>query len=239
MTVDEEPAFLLRSITDLDAEHAAGDISDADYRTLRDDYTARAAAALRARDPTAPSAFGASGGRGATSFTESNLGRRRFGVIVGLVMVAVAAGWLVQRSSGERVAGSASTGAIVEGSTDRITRAQQLVAGGKLLEAVKTYDALLRDDPTNPVALAQRGWLISRVDPSLVDKGLDSIDRAIAVDPGYAEAHFFRGMILLQAKGDRDGATKEFQLALEANPPPDLVPTLRELLERSGGNSPP
>ncbi len=39
--------FFLRSLRDLEAEHAAGDIDDVDYRALRDDYTSRAAEVLR------------------------------------------------------------------------------------------------------------------------------------------------------------------------------------------------
>jgi tetratricopeptide (TPR) repeat protein len=229
MTVEDERDFLLRSITDLDAERTAGDIDESDYRTLRDDYTARAAAALR--EPES-SAFGESGGRETTSFTESKARGRL--VVAALVVLAVLAGWGVAQWSGERIAGGSSSGSIVEGSTDRITRAQQLVADGKLLEAIKTYDALLKDDPGNPVALAQRGWLISRVDPSLIDKGLAEIERAIAADPTYAEAHFFRGMILMQSKQDRAGAVAEFQLALDANPPPDLVPVLQQVIQQNG-----
>lgn len=44
----EERDFCLRSLRDLDAEWEAGDLDAADYATLRDSYTARAAAALRA-----------------------------------------------------------------------------------------------------------------------------------------------------------------------------------------------
>ncbi|MBO0694381.1 MAG: hypothetical protein J2P58_15860, partial [Acidimicrobiaceae bacterium] len=44
----EERDFLLRSLADLDAEHDAHDIDDVDYRTLKDEYTSRAAAVLRA-----------------------------------------------------------------------------------------------------------------------------------------------------------------------------------------------
>jgi hypothetical protein len=45
---DERTTFLLESLRDLEREHEAGDIDDADYEALRDDDTARAAAALRA-----------------------------------------------------------------------------------------------------------------------------------------------------------------------------------------------
>lgn len=41
--LEEQRDFLLRSLTDLDREHDAGDLDDHDHAELRDDYTARAA----------------------------------------------------------------------------------------------------------------------------------------------------------------------------------------------------
>ena len=46
--LEEERDFLLKSLADLDAELAAGDIDEADHRALTDDYTARTAEVLRA-----------------------------------------------------------------------------------------------------------------------------------------------------------------------------------------------
>ena len=46
--LEEERAFLLRSLTDLEREYEAGDVDDQDYVALKDDYTARAAGVLRA-----------------------------------------------------------------------------------------------------------------------------------------------------------------------------------------------
>ena len=48
--LEEQRDFLLRSLRDLETEFAAGDVDDHDYRTLKDDYTVRAAAVLRAID---------------------------------------------------------------------------------------------------------------------------------------------------------------------------------------------
>jgi tetratricopeptide (TPR) repeat protein len=45
--LDEEREFFLRSLRDLEAERAAGDIDEVDYVALRDDYTVRAAHVLR------------------------------------------------------------------------------------------------------------------------------------------------------------------------------------------------
>ena len=224
----EERDFLLRSIADLDAEYAAGDLSEDDYRMLRDEYVSRAAAALRASG-SAPAPDGASAPDGA----DPPLRRARVAVAAGVVVVALAAGWFVATSSGERVQSQSGSGSVPLASTDRIAQAEQKVAKGDVLGAIKMYDALLADDPENPVALAERGWLLSRVDPSLVDKGLDGIDKAIAADPGYAEAHFYRGMILFQIKSQPAEAAVEFQKAIDANPPPDLKTFLQDAKARA------
>ena len=48
--LEEERKFLLRSLVDLEREHAVGDVDDVDYRELKEGYTVRAAATLRAID---------------------------------------------------------------------------------------------------------------------------------------------------------------------------------------------
>ena len=48
--LEDERRFLLRSLTDLEREHDAGDVDDLDYQTLKDGYTVRAAAVLRQID---------------------------------------------------------------------------------------------------------------------------------------------------------------------------------------------
>jgi tetratricopeptide (TPR) repeat protein len=60
--LEEERDFLLRSISDLDRELAANDLTAADYRRLRDGYTARAADVIRQLE-----ALGARADDGATA----------------------------------------------------------------------------------------------------------------------------------------------------------------------------
>jgi tetratricopeptide (TPR) repeat protein len=232
VTLEEDRDFLLRSLRDLEDEHAAGDLDDADYAALKDEYTAKAAAVLRQLE--APElglrTIDTSPARAAVR----KRGRGRVvAAVVALAIVSGGAGYAVAQSSGERLAGDEATGDLPEGSVDRITKAQALVADRKILEAVKVYDELLADDPGNPVALAQRGWLVSQVDPSLVDSGLASIDRAIASDPTYPDAHFFRGMILLLAKDEPALAVESFERALAANPPEDVKQVMEAQLERA------
>ena len=49
-SLEAERDFLLRSLDDLDAERDAGNIDDATYQSLHDDYTARAASVIRSLD---------------------------------------------------------------------------------------------------------------------------------------------------------------------------------------------
>ena len=218
MSATDEREFLLQSLRDLEEQYAAGELEEDDYRSLKDDYTARAAALLRA-DGSAPEVV-------------ATAGRRRRGrivaAVVALACVSGGAGYAVAQASGERLAGDEASGDLPEGSVDRITKANALAADGDILEAIKVYDDLLEDDPENPVALAQRGWLLSRVDASLVDRGLANVERAIAIEPDYAEAHFFRGMILWRAKKDPAAGAESLQRAIDLKPPPDFLPIIEQ-----------
>lgn len=247
--LEEERDELLQRLRDLDEEFGAGGLDEIDYRNLHDDYTARAADVLRRlsgagadhADPVSV-ADGAPGRRPRRKVVTRRGERRssRGKSLVALALVAVmagGAGFSLAGSSRDRGANDEATGSLPEGSVDRITRAQLLVSEGKVLEAVRVYDSLLRDDPENPVALAQRGWLLSRVDPSLVDSGLASIDRAIAIDPSYFEAHFFRGMILWRAKDEPAMAVEAFQHALDARPPADVVATIEEVKAKAAAEA--
>ena len=229
--LEDERAFLLQSLRDLEAEHAAGDLADADHAALRDEYTAKAAAVLRQLE-TAPQPGFRTVERplGGSTVRKGRRGRV-VAAVLALALVSGGAGYAVAQSSGERLAGDEATGDLPEGSVDRITKANALASEGEILEAVKVYDDLLEDDPENPVALAERGWLVSRVDPSLVDSGLASVERAIAVDPNYPDAHFFRGMILWKGKGQPAQAVESLQRALDLDPPPDFRGLMQQQLD--------
>ena len=86
-TLEEERSFLLRSLRDLDAEHAAGDVDEHDYVTLRDGYTKRAADVMREIDD----------GRARLPPRRRASWSRRLGVGAAVVAVAAGAGWLVAR----------------------------------------------------------------------------------------------------------------------------------------------
>ena len=229
----EEKEFLLRSLDDLEREWAAGDLDAHDYRTLKDDYTARAAAVLRAID-------GAVAPVGAPASPQPARNRLRPALwAVGVVAVAACAGLLVARTSGERLPGQPSAGNITPtGPSAKLTTARALVGEGKAAEAIKVYDEVIEADPRNAEALAYRGWLVRLVgkstgDGALIDKGLDFVNRAVAADPRYPDAHVFKGLILFQDKNDPAAAIPAFRTFLALDPPPEMVPMVEGVLKQA------
>lgn len=218
-SLEAERDFLLRSIADLDAEREAGDLEPADYEALRDDYVARAAEVIRVLQ-----------GASVTAPAKPS-GRRGLFVVVACVAVAAVAGIALAGAVGSRSAGAPATGSLPSTTAERLQQASQLIGEGKPIDAIKVYDEILDADPEQPVALAYRGWIVRLA--GLKEQGLAYVDRAVAADPAYPDAHFFRGMMLWQDKGDPAGAVGEFRLFLANRPPPAMVGMVEDALRRA------
>ena len=149
----------------------------------------------------------------------------------GIAAVAIVAGLLVANGAGQRLPDEAITGSIEASSGDRLAQARQQIADGKAVDALKTYDRVLADDPDNVEALAYRGWLVRLA--GLSEDALGYIERAIAADPTYPDARFFKGMILWKDKKDPAGAIPEFRAFLASNPPADRVAAVQEVLKQA------
>ncbi len=224
--LEEERDFLLASLRDLEGEREAGELSDRDYQALHDDYTARAAVVLRAleRSKDRPVAR--------RDRPQPVRTRRSLGItIVVIVAIAGLAGGAVAAFSGQRQAGAPMTGSLPDTPSGRMQQALQLESRGQAAEALKIYDELLRADPRNVQALAYRGWLLKRA--GLPDKAMESLDQAVAIDPKFPDAHFFRGMVLYQDRNDPAGAVTEFRLFMSNNPPREMVPLVEDVLRRA------
>jgi len=250
-TLEQERDFLLRSLDDLERERAADAIDDASYRVLHDDYTARAAAVIRAlRDgvdarPEAPR----------VPWT------RRALVIGGLVGFAVAAGVSLAFALGARLPGDTSSGnsqarsaapsperqrrrleAIVAENPDdvgsRVLLARYLESGDDLLGALEQYDAVIAIEPSNADALAQSGRILyltatqaAPADaPGLVDAARARLDQSIALDPELPEARFFRAIVLANEYGEFTTAQSDLQRYLVSEPEGTFSTQARQLL---------
>ena len=225
--LEEERDFLLESLQDLERERAAGELSERDYQSLHADYTARAAVVLRAleRDARARPAPGSKGPPPVKT-------RRPLVITLGVVLLvaAVAAG-AVATFSGPREPGAPMTGSLPDTPAGRLQQALQLESNGKAADALRIYDQLIKENPRDVAALAYRGWLLKRA--GMPDQAMASLDAAIAIDPRFPDAHFFRGMVLYQDRKDPAAAVTEFRLFMSNNPPKEMVPLVEDVLRRA------
>ena len=79
------------------------------------------------------------------------------------------------------------------------------------------YQAVLKRDPKNVDAITHLGLIVAI--GGHVDTALESLDRALAIDPKYAPALFYRGQILYEAKHDVPGALSAWEKFLAVAPP--------------------
>jgi tetratricopeptide (TPR) repeat protein len=217
----DERDFLLRSLDDLEREHDAGDVDDRDYETLKDDYTSRAARAIRAVESHQARARAA---------RRSRSWRRIVATAAGVTAFAVLAGVLVAQAAGRRGSGEALTGDIRQSTRAELAEAIQTASDGDYEGAIAIYDEVLADDPTNVEALTYKGWLQFQSGDSA---GIDSLIAATEADPEYAPTHAFLAVILERA-GRTDAALAELDRLDALDPPPyvlELVAGLRERLE--------
>ncbi|MFQ5896787.1 MAG: tetratricopeptide repeat protein [Candidatus Methylomirabilia bacterium] len=94
--------------------------------------------------------------------------------------------------------------------------ARMSLFGGRYQEAMTAYRAVLKRDPENVDALTHLAVIVAIGGHE--DLALETIDRVLAVDPGYPPAHLYRGQILYEKKGDYRGAIKSWEQFVELVP---------------------
>jgi tetratricopeptide (TPR) repeat protein len=236
--LEEQRDFLLRSLADLEAEHDVGDVDDVDYASLKDDYTARAAAVINIIDAR----------RAAMIATRRP---RRWGVVAATItavaVMGLGAGWLVANSAGQREPGDTITGDIRESTIDELAKAADYTAQATAAQqagdsdaavtafqnALDSYRAVLAQQPDNVEALTYRGWLLhvlalqaqGDIALELDNDSLTSIDRAVVVDPTYPDARIFRAIIF-----ERLGRNAEAAADLDAVDSARVPPAMAEMV---------
>lgn len=229
--LEEERDFLLRSLDDLERERAAGDVEPEDYESLKDSYTSRAADVLRRLSaPDAPVATPRRRNRAAL-----------VAWVAGIVAVAVLAGWLVARSSGERRPGQVASGNIESDSVSGLlAQARGQLNPVEPGPAIDLYGQVLELEPDNVEALTYLGWLsvlssgqATDVDEAgrLFETGLILLRQATTVDDTYADPHCFLG-IAFSRIDDPEAAESEFERCLDLDPPAEVRGMVESALER-------
>lgn len=243
--LESERAFLLRSLEDLDSELLAGNIDPDSYRTLYDDYTARAAEVIRelkkgAIEPAKPEKP-----RGLKWITYGGIA-----VFVGLVA------FLMSQAVGDRQPGQSATGNDEIPSVTTIARDPELESAAKAVDAnPKDYDARVRYaralvatrvggganyaeaiqqyveasniDPDQGEPYAYSGWLSALAAGSTSDEASRRtllevagrrLDQAIAADPDYEDSYVFKGLVLARYENKPCDAVVPFQQFLTKAP---------------------
>ncbi len=226
--LEEQRDFLLHSLDDLEREHDASDIGEDDYRTLHNDYTARAAETLRALDERRQ-AF--------TDTRRPSSTGRIVAVVAGVLVFAVVAGVLVAQALGGRAPNQTITGGIRQTpSQDAKACIGRIQPAQDPRPALQCFQKVLKRDPQNPVALAYQGWtlnltvLAARLPPATAREFRDDAAqfeaRAIKADPQYSDAHAFAAIIAFQQ--DKPAAAQRALRGLDRTHPPSDITSLLE-----------
>lgn len=227
--LEEEQRFLVRSIADLQREHAAGDVDDDDFRTLRNGYVSRAAEVMNdireGRDSLA--------GRPRRSKKQLAAGLT---IAAGL---AVGAGVALARAVGDRAPGQVITGGQFDDVAISLSRARQLLATDPSA-AIEEYKKVLDVEPDNVEALTYSGWLVvlqgnATGADDTVGIGIDVLASAREIDPDYPDAVCFMGVANAEMLSEPkpDVAVPLLEECLAKNPPAEVRQLVESVLARA------
>lgn len=225
--LEEERAFLLRSLTDLEREHDAGDVDDLDYATLKDGYTVRAASVLRQIE---------AGRRSASRSTPRRWGRLAAAVAV-VVAVSVAVGLVLADAWGERSSGEQITG-MTPGDESRIllTNARDALnaldfeLANALFGEVVTMERERGRD--NAEAIAYFGWSLALYarqhpddpeSPDNIDAARLALTQATEIEPDFADPECFLAIIEYSFLDNADAALAHVERCEALEPPAEVA----------------
>lgn len=221
--LEEERRFLLRSLADLEREHAAGDVDDDDYAELRDGYTVRAAATLREIEL----------GRAALPPKPPANWRRRIAIAIATIGLIVIVWLILVATSAQRLGDESLTGADPRSETQLLLAAARAQLGVDPAAAAELYADVLEREPDHVEALTYHGWttwLSATTQDEFIAAATD-LSRATELDPRYPDPWCFLG-IAKQRLGEDAAARPDLERCLELNPPADVRGLVEGLLAR-------
>jgi len=218
--LEEERRFLLRSLADLERERAAGDVDESDYEALRDGYTSRAAAVLRAIED----------GRGALANRAPRNPRRIVAIAAAVALVGFGLGLLVARFASPRGAGDTITGGTDSDRIAALLSEGRSAMGTDYAAAAASYREVLDIDHDNVEARAYLGWVLANASQQLVGDakattlaaGKQGLIEAVETDPTYADAYCFLAIIAAQFDNDIATATVRQEECLSRDPSSEM-----------------
>jgi tetratricopeptide (TPR) repeat protein len=236
--LNDQRDFLLRSIADAHSEHDAGDLSDADFsllvardrRKLADVELALGELAPLPPPPPASRPVETAPGGATPSVAEAPRTPRwrLVGILASCALIVIGVLILVDHSISSRLPGQAVSGGITQTRAQlieqQLAQAATLYSGGQTAQALTLYEKVLSEDPTDPTALAQSGWLEWNAGASDKQRSLETLGRrveeeTIRVAPNFYGGHLYLGLILLYQDNNPKAAVVQFNKFLADAPP--------------------
>lgn len=236
-----EKERLYRTLEELDFERDAGHLSADDHGSLRDRYERRAVEVIAAMDELATRTVDARPAPRPTPASAPAWTRRPVTIALGaasLLGFGIALGLGLARHTKPDMAASApppappplsdsAAGAPSAANAPRGPLTPQMLQGmlqaarsslqaGRYSEAIAAYQAVLKRDPKNVDALAHLGLIVAI--GGHADAAIETLDRALRIDPNYPAALLYRGQVLFEMKRDYAGATTTWEKFLAVVP---------------------
>jgi tetratricopeptide (TPR) repeat protein len=261
--LDEDKRAALRALRELEFEHDAGHVSDADYADLRARYESETAIILTELDRLGPAPAAAPapapaprpGFRHPAVIAVAAVALVTFGVALGVGIVrytepdpmagAPPPGRRPMAGMDAPSAANAPRGPVTpEMLQGMLQAARASLFARRYNEAIAAYQAVLKRDPNNVDAMTHMGLIAAIAaqgehGPEMVDRALDLFDRALVLDPNYPPALLYRGQVLYEVRKDVPGAIKAWEKFVKVAPPGEdrerVVKMLADARAQAGG----
>ena len=246
---DDDHARIYQDLRELDFDHQAGKLSEADYESLKQRYERQAVRRLAeirenaAAPPPPPE-------REMTQPTDTRKSRRGWALAVGATVLlagGITLGLLLGQSLRPRTSTEDSiTGDFLTGTgpggisrprpseapAAALRRGQEAFQRKDFKTAIEAFRAVLGEDPGHPLANAYMGMVLAQAGHT--DAALEALDRALSRTPNLPLALWAKGMILYQEGRDPEGARENLQRLEKLLPAGEQRDAVREIIAQIG-----
>jgi len=155
------------------------------------------------------------------------------------VLLAITAGVVVARNTGERLPGQGMTGAIDDGSVSSLLVQARSMGMADIPGVLDLYSRVLAVEPDNVEALTYFGWFTvlsstQEADASAaatrLQNGMLLLRQATIADETYPDAHCFLGIAFFRFIDDPVAAQPEMTACLDENPPAEVASMVQGLV---------
>ncbi|MCY4486090.1 MAG: cytochrome c-type biogenesis protein CcmH [Deltaproteobacteria bacterium] len=245
---------IYQDLRELEFDHQAGKLSDADYASLKQRYERQAVELLReAGDAAAAVPEPDAREPEMTEPTPSRWSKRSWMMAGGAALLlagGVTLGLLLGQSvrprtspedsmTGDFLTGTGPGGIGQPGASNpaaALRQGQEAFQRKDFKAAIQAFQTVLRRDPGHPAANAYMGMILAQA--GHVEAALEALDRALARTPNFPLALWAKGMVLFQDGRDPAGAREHLERLEGLLPQGEQRNAVRDIIARIGEQAP-